>query len=157
MITLILVRHALAAPRGLRCSDDERPLTPEGREQAQRTGEALRGLISADVQILCSPKRRAHETAEAVAAGLGPDVRPESWVYLRGDHEPDEILRALAPPRTDCLILVGHEPDMGRLLARLLDPAWRGTIPFPPGGYARVEVDAIPPAREGRLRSFGSS
>jgi phosphohistidine phosphatase SixA len=81
---------------------------------------------------------------------------PEPSAYLRGDHEPDEILRALAPVRADCLILVGHEPDMGRLLGRLLDPAWRGAIPFPPAGYACVEVDAIPPAREGRLRAFGS-
>ena len=156
MITLILVRHAKAAPRGWRRPDDERPLTPEGHEQAGRTGEIVRGLVSPDVKVLCSPKRRARETAEIIAAALEPAVRTESRDCLRGDLDPDEILRALGSPSADCLVLVGHEPDMGRLLARLLDPDYQETIPFPPAGYAHVEVDAIPPSREGRLGARGS-
>jgi phosphohistidine phosphatase len=155
MITLILVRHAKAAPRSRSRPDDVRPLTPEGREQAHRTGEIVRGLVFPGARVLCSPKRRALETAEAIATGLESEARPETRDCLRGDCEPDEILRALASSQSNCLVLVGHEPDMGRLLARLLDPAWRGTIPFPPAGYAHVQVDALPPTREGRLRAFG--
>jgi phosphohistidine phosphatase len=156
MITLVLVRHARAAPRGWRRPDDERPLTPEGHEQATRTGEIVRGLVPPDVKVLCSPKQRARETAEIIASALEPAAQPEPRDCLHGDREPDEILRALSRIRSDCLVLVGHEPDMGRLLARLLDPAWQGTIPFSPAAYAHVEVDTIPPSREGILLAFGS-
>ena len=156
MITLILVRHAKAAPADHLHSDDARPLTVEGRQQAVRTGEVLRTLISGNVQIACSPKLRARETAEVLGIALGSAALPQPRECLSGGRDPDEILSALETRPTNALILVGHEPDMGRLLARLLDPVWRASIPFPSAGYAVVQIDALPPQREGRLQMFGS-
>ena len=156
MITLVLVRHAKAAPADALHPDDARPLSVEGREQAGRTGEALRGLICGDVQIACSPKPRARETAEIIGAALGSAALPQPREFLSGGHDPDEILGALETHDANALILVGHEPDMGRLLARLLDPAGRASIPFSSAGYAIVQIDALPPRREGKLKAFGS-
>ena len=50
------------------------PLTPRGREQARRNGEALKGLGIA--QIRASDLDRAFATASIIAAALGLTVEP---------------------------------------------------------------------------------
>lgn len=79
-----LVRHGESSgnvdPALFRQGDP--PLTPRGREQAARVAEALRaaGLDA----VFSSPLRRARETAEAIAAAAGLEVRAAS-----GFHEVD--------------------------------------------------------------------
>lgn len=155
MVNLVLVRHAEAAPVGPGVTDGDRPLTSSGEKAAAATGRCLAGLDLTKPRILCSPKLRALQTARIVAAEMRA-AEPIVAECLSGGYDPDAILSDLAEHGRDgALILVGHEPDMGRLLARLLDPVWGGTIPFPAGGHAWVEVGAVPPARAGRLRGFG--
>jgi phosphohistidine phosphatase len=154
-MNLILIRHAEAATAGPLGTDGDRPLTAAGEEAAARTGELLAGLTLPAPRVVCSPKLRAKQTADMVARAMKADD-PLVLDLLGGGREPDAILSGLVQTAgTATWILVGHEPDMGRLLARLLDPAWGGTIPFATAGYAWVEVAAIPPPRAGRLRMFG--
>lgn len=153
-MNLILVRHAEAAVQTPSISDPDRPLTATGKKEAARTGGAIAGLRIVEPRIVCSPKRRAKETAAILATTIGLGT-PEEIPCLLGGFEPDSILSGLAAfAGTPALIAVGHEPDMGRLLARLIDPAWGGTIPFPTAGFAWVEIGTLPPPRAGRLRLF---
>lgn len=153
-MNLILVRHAEAAAQTLSISDPDRPLTAAGKKDAARAGGAIAGLRIAEPRVVCSPKRRAKETAAILASTIGLGA-PEEIPCLLGGLEPDSILSDLAAfAGAPTLIAVGHEPDMGRLLARLIDPAWAGTIPFPTAGFAWVEIGALPPPRAGRLRLF---
>jgi phosphohistidine phosphatase len=48
------------------------------------------------------------------------------------------------------LALVGHEPDLGELAARLLGA--RGSIEFKKGGMCLIETDGATPAGPGTLR-----
>ena len=73
-VTVLLVRHGEAVPDGPgRVSDDDRPLTPRGREQARELGESLRERRVA--AVYSSRLARARSTADAVADVLGLPVR----------------------------------------------------------------------------------
>ena len=73
MPTLLLVRHALAAPPDdLRLPGPDRPLLPEGRRQAERL--ARRVASSRPVAVWSSDARRAVETAQVVAVAAGCPV-----------------------------------------------------------------------------------
>lgn len=152
---LVLVRHAQAAPAPLGRSDADRVLTQRGRQDATQMAVACRSAIGGKPLIVTSPRQRAVETAEILAEGLGSNP-PETALFLDGDADPETILGALSIEGDETLVIVGHEPDMGRLLARLLDPAWRGSIPFPAGAFAQVTIESIPPRRPGKLLTFWS-
>jgi broad specificity phosphatase PhoE len=67
-----VARHAEAEYETDLCSDDGGSLTPLGREQARKLGEALRGERIA--RVWTSSLSRAVQTAELAAGVLGVDV-----------------------------------------------------------------------------------
>jgi phosphohistidine phosphatase len=153
-IEIYLVRHAIAAERGAKYPDDRlRPLTAVG---ARRFATSVRGLASLGVTIdlvLTSPLARARETAALLASNL------------KTKKPPIEVLDALAPggrhtaiveaisrhaKRHRRLALVGHEPDLGELAARLIGA--RGNIEFKKGAVCLIDVDAATPGGPGTLR-----
>ena len=108
---LILWRHAEAEDGA---PDLERRLTPRGRDDASRVAAWLRERLPADFVVLASPARRAQETAQAlgVACRTVAALAPGAGVQ--------DILRAAAwPDRNDAVIVVGHQPDLGRTAAFL--------------------------------------
>jgi phosphohistidine phosphatase len=150
---LTIIRHAIAVPAGTAgIPDEERPLTKEGK---RRFGKAVRGLVEVcappDV-LLTSPLPRALETA-AIAGRAWGGIPPTSEpVLARGSV--DDILALLARfPRDGHLALVGHEPTMSALLARLLGSAAGERFAFRKGGAAHVDVPGAP-SEGGRLEWF---
>lgn len=114
---LLLLRHGIAEERRSDRPDGERVLTPRGVE---RTRAVLARLVELDFacdQLLTSPLRRALQTAElAVAAGLAPGLGVAEALAPGGDPLP--LLERSAG--MGHLALVGHEPDLGDLAARLI-------------------------------------
>jgi phosphohistidine phosphatase len=109
---LILWRHA-EAEDGL--PDLERQLTPRGHKHAARVAQWLLQRLPAKFALLASPARRAQETAQALGvpfrtvAGLAPGARVQA------------ILQAAEwPDRKTAVIVVGHQPDLGRAAAFLV-------------------------------------
>jgi len=125
---LVLVRHAEAAPG---TPDELRTLTIEGREQARRLGDRLRVEgIQPDV-VLTSPLLRARETGDALGFG---DV--EAHEALAPGATEDDVRGAIAG-RGETVVVVGHQPDCGRVAAALGD----GTEPaFPPAGVVVLDL-----------------
>jgi broad specificity phosphatase PhoE len=80
----LLLRHAEsaanAAPReaSLALEDGDR-LSARGRAQARAAADALRECDAA--RLLCSPMRRARETAEPIAAALGLELAVEPYLH----------------------------------------------------------------------------
>jgi phosphohistidine phosphatase len=121
---LLLLRHGIAQERNAAIDDAQRSLTPAGRE---RTRAQLKALVALGLHcdlVLSSPLVRARQTAELVvdvglgktlelAAALAPHANPlpllTSWL---GPLSPRSSWRRLA--------LVGHEPDLSSLAARLI-------------------------------------
>lgn len=122
--TLLLLRHGIAEePRaGLR--DDDRALTDRGRSRTWAVLERLIALgVGAD-RLLCSPLLRARQTAEiAVDSGWAPalEVVPELAPAGAALAALPRWLEALpGGDRPGRLALVGHEPDLSALAARLI-------------------------------------
>uniref|UniRef100_A0A7C2GG91 Phosphohistidine phosphatase n=2 Tax=Thermus islandicus TaxID=540988 RepID=A0A7C2GG91_9DEIN len=115
---LFLVRHALAAPLPEGAgeeADAARPLTAKGIRRFRKVVRGLKALgVSLDL-VLTSPKRRALETAELLAelAKGGTRVTP-----LLAQPPGGALLAEI--PKEGRVALVGHEPYLTALLARLL-------------------------------------
>ncbi len=112
---LFLLRHGIAEERFDGLDHPERALTCEG---LARTAAVARSLVKRGVQVdllLTSPFRRALETAQiAMDAGLASELRVEAAL------EPGGSVEALVRNLSGRVCLVGHEPDLSSLAARLL-------------------------------------
>jgi phosphohistidine phosphatase len=116
---LILWRHADAEPGE---PDMERELTSRGVKQAARVASWLDHRLPHNCRIIVSPARRAQQTARALKRKfktndeIAPDVAPEA--VLAAAHWPD---------CRDPVLVVGHQPTLGRVAALLLaneDAEW---------------------------------
>jgi phosphohistidine phosphatase len=125
---LVLVRHAEAAPGD---PDELRRLTPEGRDQAESLGERLRTDGIAPDVVLSSPLLRARETAAALGYG-----EPEPDERLAPGATADDVLEASAG-RGETIVIVGHQPDCGRIAASLTGGE---EPPFPPAGVVVIDL-----------------
>jgi phosphohistidine phosphatase len=142
-----LLRHAHAGdPFHWIGDDDLRPLTSKGRGQSERLGAFLaeRG-VRPDV-IVTSPKVRAAQTAELVAARLDMTVRVDPRL---GDGLSQRDLWSLL----DELgarepLLVGHDPDLSALLCYLIDCAG---LSLKKGALATVDLRTKLGDGEGQL------
>jgi phosphohistidine phosphatase len=128
---LFLVRHADAAPGE---PDELRRLTPEGREQARSLGEGLAAQGVRPDAVLTSPLLRARETGAAIAEELGCESEPSDSL---APGAATTGVRAAIAGRGETVIVVGHQPDCGRIAAELGD----GVEPsFPPAGVVQLQL-----------------
>jgi phosphohistidine phosphatase len=115
MMDLILWRHAEAEDEAPGRDDLARKLTPKGERQAERMAEWLDRRLVHATRILVSPALRCQQTANAldrefrVAAAVGP-----------GATVPALLAAAGWPDASTPVLVVGHQPTLGRAAARLL-------------------------------------
>jgi phosphohistidine phosphatase len=154
---LYFIRHGLAQPLGQKndFNDDKRALTSQGRERMREEVKGLRRLGVEFDLILTSPLIRAVETASIVAEGLGGD---EKLVVLDSNLSPgssaDELFADIKQQKgTESIALVGHEPDLGLLIARIIFGTGEGrlSVPLKKGGVCCVSVRQTVPTFRGAL------
>lgn len=118
---LLIVRHAIAFERNDRRWPDDgaRPLSPRGVSRARRAAAGLRRMTERPTRVLTSPLERARQTAAILTAQAGWPRAVESALLLPG-APPEALLGALARLRERRVAVVGHQPDLGRLLAACL-------------------------------------
>jgi phosphohistidine phosphatase len=149
---LYLIRHGVAEERGDAWPDDtKRPLTDEGMSRMRKATRGLAELgVSLDV-ILTSPLVRARQTAEILAAGLDPAPGVVTVEALAPGGAYTALVAELPKhARRTRLALVGHEPGIGELAARLIGS--RHPIEFKKGAVCRIDLDELPPNGPGDLR-----
>jgi phosphohistidine phosphatase len=109
---LIVWRHA-EAEDGV--PDLERKLTAKGRKQAERVAQWLLQRLPARFAVIASPAARAQQTAEA----LGVPVKTDK--ALAPGAAPAAIIKACGwPDNKGAAVIVGHQPDLGRLVGQLV-------------------------------------
>ncbi len=136
---LWLLRHAEAEPHGTR-TDAARRLTERGRQQARAAGIAIRRLQATFDVVLFSPRVRARQTAELAAEGWSEEQQARLAVHepLAGGFDGAQALAALAAvPADGRLLLVGHEPDLSRIVGELTG----ARADVKKGGLAIVRLD----------------
>lgn len=119
---VILFRHGPAGHSDpSRWPDDAaRPLTPRGEERTRRAARGLERLVSAIDVVVSSPLVRATQTAAAIGE-CWPDASREVFEGLKPGGSPRgvvQFLAALSPDTT--VVLVGHEPELGKLAGTLV-------------------------------------
>lgn len=112
---LILWRHAEAEDGGTSLPDAKRRLTARGDKQAHDVAKWLKARLPKKTRILVSPATRTQQTAHALA--LPFEVEPKIAV---GADTADLIAAANWPEHSGAVLLVGHQPTLGRLAALLL-------------------------------------
>jgi phosphohistidine phosphatase len=119
--TLLLLRHGIAEEAQHDHSDAERALTERGQRRTRAVLEQLVARGFAADRLLSSPLRRARQTGEiAVSSGLAARLEIAAELQPGADARAalPGWLAVMAPPRR--LLLVGHEPDLSTLAARLI-------------------------------------
>jgi len=116
---LILWRHAEAEDNDGRIPDAKRRLTAHGEKQARKMAAWLNARLPRNTSVLVSPTERTKQTAHAL--GLPFEIEPKIGI---GADCADLLAAAGWPnPKVSSggtLILVGHQPTLGRLAALLL-------------------------------------
>ena len=110
-MNLILWRHAEAEDGA---PDLARELTDKGRKQAARMAEWLTPRLPKDVRILVSPALRARQTADAL------EMDYEVVKEIAPGADAAQILASAGwPEATDTVVVVGHQPTLGRVVSLL--------------------------------------
>jgi phosphohistidine phosphatase len=137
---LLVVRHAIAVPRETPdIPDDERPLTPRGIRRFREAARGLARICPRPDLLLTSPLVRARQTADILAAAWGKIEPQEEEALAGGTFE--EVAAALQPHLDRRLVcVVGHEPDVSDLVARLLGTSASNRLAFKKGGAALVDL-----------------
>jgi phosphohistidine phosphatase len=149
---LYLIRHGPAEPRGEAWPDDtKRPLTDRGTARVRQAARGLARLgVSFDV-VLTSPLVRARQTADIVASAFDEKPHVSQIESLAPGAAPAALLADLGKhARRVRIALVGHEPGIGELAARLIGA--RHPLTFKKGAVCRIDLDVLPPAGPGTLR-----
>ena len=129
----ILWRHADAAEGE---PDLERKLTAKGRKQAVRVAKWLLARLPSRFTVLASPARRAQETAAALGVPF------KTIEVLAPGAGIEEIVGAAGwPDAKKPVIVIGHQPDLGRAAAFVVSGA-RSSWSIKKGGLWWLESRA---------------
>ncbi len=111
-LDLILWRHAEAEESQ---PDMARKLTARGHKHAARVAQWLQQRLPSRFTLLASPSERTRQTAAALGTPFRtvPALAPGASVAM--------VLNAAEwPDRRGAVIVVGHQPDLGRVAAYLV-------------------------------------
>jgi phosphohistidine phosphatase len=153
-LELYLIRHGIAADRGPDYPDDsKRPLTSRGIAEVRREAKGLTRLDVTFDLIITSPLVRTRQTADTIAESIQGKPTVTTSDALAPAGTPAGVMQELAKHHRKAKIaLVGHEPNMGELAARLIGA--RSPIEFKKGAVCRIDFEVLPPKGLGTLRWF---
>jgi phosphohistidine phosphatase len=135
---LFLLQHGEALAESV---DPQRALSERGRIDVERLTEFV-ARAGVSVQRVCeSGKLRARQTAEIAAARLASRVTIETMPGL-SPNDPVEPWIDIVDGSATNVLIVGHQPFLGRFAARLLAPGASAFLAFSPGSLACLERES---------------
>lgn len=151
-VKLYLVRHGIAEQGG-EVEDAQRTLSPKGRARMAAIARGLGTLKVRPNLILTSPLRRAQETAAILARGLDNVEMTELSQLAEPGVHPADLGQLLAGYQgVDEVMVVGHQPTLGKLASFLLTGSAEGcAIEFKKGGLACLSAHNDTELRRYRL------
>lgn len=140
---LYLLRHGKADWPNWNKPDDERPLTPEGKDQVAAVAKLL-ARLEISPAIVTSPLPRASQTAEIAGEYLRQKVRVDP--LLRPGFDAGKLKKLLKDFSGNSIMIVGHEPDFTRTIFQLTG----GETKLSKSGVAFIDLDIA--SLKGELR-----
>ena len=132
---LLLVHHGDALPSEV---DPQRPLSSVGRAAVDLLAARVAARGVKPTAIWHSGKLRARQTAEAFWRACNPLAELKAVRGLQPDDRPRTMIQALSDVRGD-LLIVGHMPNLPRLLGALTTGDLDAAPPFPLHGIVALE------------------
>lgn len=153
-LELYLIRHGDAEERGEEYPDDsKRPLTSQGIAKLKKEARALQALGVGFDQIITSPLVRTRQTADVFAETVQTKPAVTTSDALAPAGTPAAVVQELGRHMKKARIaLVGHEPNLGELAARLIGA--KVPLEFKKGAICRIDFEVFPPKGAGQLRWF---
>jgi len=150
---LYIVRHGIAVDIGQNGvqRDEDRMLTPIGRDRMASVADGLKALNCAPERIVSSPLVRARETAEILACRLTKSQPIETVDELSTHGTPEGTVKWLRKQNDDSVMLVGHMPGVAELTALLAGGGLDTDIRFKKAAVACVSCEGKPLAGVGTL------
>ena len=151
-MNLFILRHGIAVEPGTPGfeNDSERPLIPKGERRLRKAAAAMKELDLSFDLILSSPFTRARQTAEIVAG----ELKLQKWLKFTDALIPGGNSQALIQelielkPVPENVLLVGHEPDLSRLISLLASGGEdTAAVEMKKGGLCKMKA---PELRHGR-------
>ncbi len=120
MKTLSIIRHAKAASPDAYANDFDRPLTKRGHKDAQQISQLAATLEPRIDWVISSTAVRTRETTDWLSKILPatPTIQWEESAYLAEADQWLTLLRT-APPEAEHIAVIGHNPGVSDLVARL--------------------------------------
>jgi len=112
---LILWRHAEAEEGNGTLPDQKRRLTARGEKQAKQVARWLHQHLPRKRKVLVSPAERTQQTAHAL--DLPYEIEPRLGT---GASVKDVLTAAGWPEQNGAVLIIGHQPTLGRVAALLL-------------------------------------
>lgn len=141
---LYFLRHAKAAPRGPAWGgrDSRRPLMASGRKKMRTITEGMRALDLSFDLILTSPYLRARQTAQIVAEVWNLEKELRTSTHLVPEADPKKLIEELEHRHgsKQSILLVGHEPSLGRILSMLACGNFRLSVALKKASLGKVVV-----------------
>ncbi len=112
---LILWRHAEAEEGDGTVPDKKRRLTPRGEKQAKQIARWLHQHLPRKRKVIVSGAERTQQTAHAL--DLPYEIEPRLGL---GASAADVLKVAGWPDKEGAVLIIGHQPTLGRVAALLL-------------------------------------
>jgi phosphohistidine phosphatase len=140
---LYILRHAIAVERGTPGykKDSDRPLTKEGEAKMRQIAEAMLGMELKFDLILSSPYVRAKQTAQIVANELDEEVTFTDLLVPDGNAL--DLIAEINDEKPQRVLLVGHEPDLSRLISVLVTGGSDAAIELKKGGLCKLTSEKL--------------
>ena len=140
---IYILRHGIAVERGTPGykKDSDRPLTQEGIDKMHQIAEAILAMDLKFDLILSSPLVRAEQTARIVGDELDEEVTFTD--HLSPDGNTLELVREINDEKPQRVLLVGHEPDLSRLISLLVSGTTDASIELKKGGLCKMTADRL--------------
>ena len=137
---LLIIRHAIAVPRGTPgVPDQDRPLTPEGEKKFREAARGLAKLVERPTRSSRAPggaRSRPRRSRPRRGAGSSPRRRPPSPAARSRSRS----RCSTATPTARRWPWSATSRDVSALLARLLGTRHDDRLAFKKGGAALVDV-----------------
>lgn len=91
--------------------------------------------------ILSSPYVRAKQTAQIVSEGLGGEVTLTNFLVPAAD--PRELISEINNEKPQRVLLVGHEPDLSRLISLLISGSADAGIELKKGSLCKLTSENL--------------
>jgi len=140
-MVVYVMRHAEAVEGSDTLQDEWRYLTEKGRSVAEKVSSAIARLGRKPRLTITSPLTRAVQTAEIAAeTACRRNVVVASELLLPGADISELVTYLKGCGDAKRVLLVGHEPQLGSLVAALLDRE-DGAISLKKGACVALEFD----------------